>query len=306
MANILLRWLLRKMDKNLDRNYLKNIKKFSKSYRTSKDGASLVVPGTVEDLEWNHMDHAHRPHIHNTYEKELRLYYTKNSATSLTFWKHLPIILHVNDFYIDKGLFSQTINLLGIIFIETKLSLTYLSKHETKMRVDWFVTSHWIFKPLHKILLKMLSKLHIKLQDEDFVIRNQRASLRKIGYEFLDNQPNYISSNNMNLNVIYPKMNKPFKKSLIELPLDEDHSVYAEKNLFIFNKKSDHELLIWPGVCPHQGGSLENCPISGNAKVCPWHGLNIPAIELKNNETNVNKYGFNFKLKQDYVEITNE
>ena len=252
------------------------------------------------------MDHAHRPFIHDTYNKNLRLHYTKNSATSLTFWKNLPIILHVNDFYIGKGLFSQTINLLGIIFIETKLGLKYLSEYETRMNVDWFISSHWIFKPFHKVLFKMLLKLHNKLQDEDFIIRNQRASLRKTGYEFIDNQPNYISSNNMNLNVIYPKMNKPFKKPLVELPLDEDHSVYAEENLFIFNKKSDHELLIWPGVCPHQGGSLENCPISGNAKVCPWHGLNIPAIELKNNETNVNKYGFNFKLKQDYVEITNE
>ena len=31
------------------------------------------------------MDHAHRPHIHKTYERDLRLYYTKYSATSLTF-----------------------------------------------------------------------------------------------------------------------------------------------------------------------------------------------------------------------------
>lgn len=294
------------MDKNLESNYSKNVKKFSKGFVTSEQSACLDVPGTLEDLEWNHMDHAHRPFIHDTYNKNLRLYYTKKSASSLTFWKNLPIILHVNDFYIDKGLFSQTINLMGIIFIDSKLSLKYLSEYETRMNVDWFISSYWIFKPIHKILLKMLLKLFNKLQDEDLIIRNQRVIIRKKGYKFKDSQPDYLNSNSMNLSVIYPKLKKSFSKSLEDLSINKDHLVYAENNLFIINKKSNNDLLIWPGVCPHQGGSLESCSESGDKKVCPWHGLKIPAIKLNADHTTVSKYGFKFKLINEYIEITNE
>tara|TARA_B100000989_G_C19533072_1_gene471465 strand:- start:9844 stop:10728 length:885 start_codon:yes stop_codon:yes gene_type:complete len=293
------------VDKNLDRNYLKNVKKFSKSYVTSKDGTTYEVPGTVEDLEWNHMDHAHRPHIHKTYERDLRLYYTKYSATSLTFWKKFPIILHVNDFYVEKGLFSQTINILGIVFVETKVNLKYLAKYKTKMHVDWLITSHWIFKPIHKLLFKTLIKLNNKLQEEDFVIRNQRANIRKIGYEIIDSQPDYLNSNKMNFNIIYPKLKKPFVKSLADFPYDKNIKVYAENILFIIKKISVNELLIWPGVCPHQGSSLEDCVSEGDKKVCPWHGLKIPAIKLENNQKAYIKYGFIFKLNKESIEITN-
>ena len=45
------------------------------------------------------------------------------------------------NFMLKKGLFSQTINILGIVFVET-VNLKYLAKYKTKMHVDWLITSH--------------------------------------------------------------------------------------------------------------------------------------------------------------------
>ena len=58
-------------------------------------------------------------------------------------------------FMLKKAYFSQTINILGIVFVETKVNLKYLAKYKTKMHVDyWLITSHWILSRYLKYYLK--------------------------------------------------------------------------------------------------------------------------------------------------------
>ena len=108
----------------------------------------------------------------------------------------------------------------------------------------------------------------------------------------------------MNFNIIYPKPQKPFIKSLADFPYDKNIKVYAENILFII-KISVNELLIWPGVCPHQGSSLEDCVSEGDKKFAHGMDLKYQLSNIENNQKAYIKYGFIFKLNKESIEITN-
>ncbi|MBT7543664.1 MAG: Rieske 2Fe-2S domain-containing protein [Gammaproteobacteria bacterium] len=302
------------MLRSIDKNYLaKAIKDFCKGTSVTTGNFSCEAPGSVQDLEWNHMDQSHRPFIHSTYSDELRISLGENFANSLTKWGNWPFFINVIDVRVKEGQYYQTFTIGGLIYVHTVIEMDFINDDNSSLDISWHILSHWFLRPIHKYLDKKIYKLNVRLQEEDYVIRSQRALLRKYGYNFKSDPPDYCSSNKLTNNTVYPSLKYPIKINIKEFTRinalnNKKRSLYkfGEKEIsFIVKKISNIEFYIWPSVCPHEGASLEDGDFCDNRVTCPWHGLNFTGSKLSKEKNTISKYGFIYKLENDFITISN-
>ncbi len=304
------------MMRSIDKNYLsKAIKDFCKGTSVTSGKFSCEAPGSVKDLEWNHMDQSHRPYIHSTYSDELRISIGENFANSLTKWGNWPFFLNVMDVRVKEGQYYQTFTIGGLIYVHTVIEMGYIDDSKSLLDINWHISSHWFLKPIHKYLNNKLYKLNIRLQEEDYVIRSQRAILREKGYMFKSDPPNYYNSNMLTNNTIYPLLEDIIRINMSDFK--ESNTINNKKNTslykfgkkeisFIIKKISENEFYIWPSVCPHEGASLEDASFCDTSVKCPWHGLSFNAVKLSLKNKSISKYGFIYKLDKDCIKIFND
>ena len=303
------------MLRSIDKNYLsKAIKDFCKGTSVTTGNFSCEAPGSVQDLEWNHMDQSHRPFIHSTYSDELRISVGENFANSLTKWGNWPFFINVMDVRVKDAQYYQTFTIGGLIYVHTVIEMSFIDDKNSSLDIEWHISSHWLLKPIHKYLDKKIYKLNVRLQEEDYIIRSQRALLRKYGYNFKSDPPNYFSSNMLTNNTIFPILEKSLKINVddftdVNIIENKRGNLYkfGEKEIsFIIQKVSNDEFFIWPSVCPHEGASLENGNFCDGRVTCPWHGLNFTGSKLSKDKNNISKYGFIYKLDNGLIIISND
>ena len=303
------------MLKSIDKNYLsKAIKDFCKGTSVTTGNFSYVAPGSVQDLEWNHMDQSHRPFIHSTYSDELRISIGENFANSLTKWGNWPFFINVMDIRVKEGQYYQTFTIGGLIYLHTVIEMGFIDDKNSSLEIEWHISSHWILKPIHRFLDSKIYDLNVRLQDEDYVIRSQRALLRKYGYNFKSDPPDYYSSNKLTNNTVYPILKNPVKIKIEEFPdaniiNNQELGLYkfGEKEIsFLIKEVSSNEFYIWPSVCPHEGASLEDGDFCEGRVTCPWHGLNFTGSKLSSEKNIILKYGFIYKLENGLITISND
>ena len=243
------------MLRSIDKNFLsKAIKDFCKGISVSTGNFSYVAPGSVQDLEWNHMDQSHRPFIHSTYSDELRISIGENFANSLTKWGNWPFFINVMDIRVKEGQFYQTFTIGGLIYLHTVIEMGFIDDKNSSLEIEWHISSHWVLKPIHRFLDRKIYNLNVRLQDEDYVIRSQRALLRKYGYNFKSDPPDFYSSNKLTNNTVYPILKNPVKIKTEEFPdaniiNNQELGLYkfGEKEIsFLIKKVSSNEFYIWP------------------------------------------------------------
>lgn len=248
-------------------------KTFSSNLALTEGQYSIDVPNYLADMEWNHMDKLHRPSIHNTYEEAIRIAFGTNFAISLTRWRGWPLFITVTDIRIQPGLYYQCMTLAGLVYVHFVISM----KEENEMvhaKIEWYILSHKWLKFAHKHLSRKFYKLNDRLQHEDSQIRKQRFKLRKQGYTFGSEPVNYYSSNNLKPNTIYPPLPQEASINIDNLPFD----IITEHSLgnidFLVKRDPMSGYLLWPAVCPHEGGNLiDGKQCKKNQIQCPWHGL---------------------------------
>jgi nitrite reductase/ring-hydroxylating ferredoxin subunit len=303
------------MLRSIDKNYLsKAIKDFCKGTSVTTGNFSYVAPGSVQDLEWNHMDQSHRPFIHSTYSDELRISIGENFANSLTKWGNWPFFINVMDIRVKEGQYYQTFTIGGLIYLHTVIEMGFIDDKNSSLEIEWHISSHWILKPIHRFLDSKIYDLNVRLQDEDYVIRSQRALLRKYGYNFKSDPPDYYSSNKLTNNTVYPILKNPVKIKVGEFPdaniiNNQELGLYkfGEKEIsFLIKEVSSNEFYIWPSVCPHEGASLEDGDFCEGRVTCPWHGLNFTGSKLSSEKNIILKYGFIYKLENGLITISND
>ncbi|MCD6038606.1 MAG: Rieske [2Fe-2S] domain [Gammaproteobacteria bacterium] len=296
------------MNKNRQIKYLspdalyEQIKQFTSGMIVTKGAFEVIVEKcTLEDVEWNHMDQLHRLSIHNTYEKGIRIATGHDFAVSLTQWKNWPFFITVTDVYVAKGLFYQSLTLAGVVFVHSIISLEQIND-TVKLKDEWFIASHKLFKLLHKPLNKKLYKLNARLQQEDEQIRQGRFELRKQGYHFKTDCPDYHNSNLLGANTIYPVLEADAHFS-VEGLTEKPMLVEAANLKFIASKNNEDTYFIWPATCPHEGGPLIKGTFCKAKAICPWHGLHFKAIELSEAYPFGSRYGFAYELvgKKVYI-----
>lgn len=275
---------------------------FTSGMAVTKGEFELIVDKcTLEDIEWNHMDQMHRLSVHNTYEKGIRIATGSNFAISLTQWKKWPILIPVQDVYIAKGLFYQSLSLAGILFVHSIVSMQPMGE-SVKLKHEWFIASHKLFKFLHSFFNKKMYKLTARLQEEDEPLRQGRYELRKKGYHFKTDVPDYYNSNVLGVHTIYPDLSDD-ASILIDGISDVPTIKKANEVEFIVKKSEKGSYLIWPATCPHEGGPLVNGKFCDLKVTCPWHGLHFKAAQLSDESPNSTVYGFEYKLLGDRIYI---
>lgn len=276
-------------------NLYEQLKHFTAGMAVTKGSFELTVDKClIQDIEWNHMDQMHRYSIHRTYEKGVRIATGSQFAVSLTQWGRWPFLITVSDVYVAKGLFYQSLTIAGVLFIHSIISMEQVGE-SVKLKDEWYIASNKLFKWIHPFLSKKLYKLNKRLQDEDEPVRQGRYHVRKQGYRFQTDVPDYYNSNVMGTHTIYPELGEQASIAIASVT-DTPKTVQAGNLGFIVQQDKEGRYLIWPAVCPHEGGPL----IQGHfceAKVsCPWHSLQFSAAVLSSANPSASRNGFEFTL----------
>jgi nitrite reductase/ring-hydroxylating ferredoxin subunit len=279
-----------------------SIQGFDPKHAVSRGEFSIAVPGLLKDMEWNQMDQLHRPFIHRTYRDNLRIALGRDFAVSLTRWGRWSFLITVTDTRVAEGVYYQDFVLGGMIFIHNTITLREQDEI-VHLKIEWLINSHRFLKPLHPVLGRMFYKLNVRLQEEDSVIRSQRYRLRKKGYAFRSDPPDYYNSNQLTNNTVYPELPEGACIRVDTLPMHETTPCMAGDMEFLV-RRGEGEVLIWPSACPHEGGELgkgrqkEDCRIE-----CPWHGLKINGARMSLQQPKAENYGFSYTLEKGTIHI---
>lgn len=244
----------------------------------SKGSFTYPSKSELRDLAWNHMDQHHRPYIHRTYGAASRIFISKPAAFSLTRFGRWPIILPVFDGCHKENGFYQVIVMLGLLVVINVIECNP-DANGTKMDVTWAIASHRWLRFLHPILHRRLVRLNDVQNREDDVMRDRRVELRAAGYHFKTDVPDFLNSNVVENNTLFPPISVPGVISLASLPEGSAIEVPVSNRSFIF-KREGSEVDVWPGVCPHEGAEIKVGDLNGKLVKCPWHGLEFGARRL--------------------------
>jgi len=257
----------------------------------------FTYPASAElrDLVWNHMDQNHRPFIHRTYGEAMRIHIGKEAAFSLTKFGKWPVIVPVFDGYYKDNGFYQIVCLFGlvvmVIFIEARPE-----GQQTQMQIDWAIASHRLLRLIHPVLDRKLRRLNHIQNAEDDVVRDRRVELRTAGYRFLTDQPDFVNSNAVGNNVVFPAVATPQVVSVADLGEGEIRRVEADRRAYLV-RRGGEGVQVWPAICPHEGALIEPGHVRGNSVKCPWHGLEFGARLLRSGGSAVTVCGASVELK---------
>ncbi len=264
---------------------------------------SFSCPGYAEtrDLVWNHMDQNHRPLIHRTYGEAMRVFIGERGAFSLTRFGNLPIVLPVFDGHFRENGFYQVLCLFGLIVVINLIECRETADG-TRMEVGWAIASHRLLRFLHPFLDRRLRRLNDVQNKEDEVIRKRRVELRAIGYRFATDDPDFVNSNAMANNVVFPPLTAPVSVALADLPEGKAERIVMGDRAFVVRRTND-SLEVWPGICPHEGAALESADIHGNGLKCSWHGLEFGPRRLGAGATAITLCGASLRVADGKLNV---
>lgn len=253
------------------------------------------------DLVWNHMDQNHRPYIHRTYGDAMRLHIGAEAAFSLTRFGNWPIVVPVFDGYHKDNGFYQVICLFGLIVVVNFIRACR-TEQGTHMEIDWAIASHRFLRFLHPILDRRLRRLNDVQNAEDEGIRDQRVDLRAKGYKFLTDEPDFVNSNAIGNNVVYPALAGEHSVSIADLREGEVRRIEVDRRAYLLRRTGDG-LHVWPAICPHEGAVIETQHIKGNGVRCPWHGLEFGMRPLRSGAAPMSVCGASLVLDGTNLQI---
>lgn len=284
---------------------LENLKKLHSGMVVTQDKHQSLVPGFINDLEWNFYDEYHRYYVHHTYDDMYKVMAGKYFSVNIVRWGNLPVFIQVANAKITDRLFYQCMTILGIICLHQIVRLTQ-KEEEVLIEVDWYTASHWLFRWLHRPFNKKLMKLQKKQDEEDNIeIRGRRLDLRHRGFKFTTDNPDFINSNILTNNVILPATESPLRIDLQDYLDGNIHRIDCKVVELMLKHRSNDEIEIWPAICPHEGALLKQLHLCDGIAVCPWHGRRFPAVVL--NSTDKNQWEFltlQLTHKGQYLELT--
>ncbi len=260
-------------------------------------------PATLEarDLVWNHMDQNHRPFIHRTYGDAMRIAISERLAFSLTRFGNWPMVLPVFDGQHKENGFYQVITLLGVLVVINVIECNGKGR-DTRMDISWVIASHRFLRFLHRPLDRRLRRLNLVQNQEDDQMRDRRLQLRSAGYEFATDDPNFINSNKIANNVIFPHLTSTHSVSIADLAEGVPRTIEVGDRAYVV-RRFDDEVDVWPGVCPHEGAALSQEDIDGRSIKCRWHGLEFPARRLKSGSVGVAICGARLDVRDGVLRI---
>jgi nitrite reductase/ring-hydroxylating ferredoxin subunit len=202
-------------------------------------------------------------------------------------------------------MFYQSMTVLGIIMLHQVQRISQKGD-EVLIEVDWYTASHWAFRWLHGPFNRRLLWLQRKQDREDNIeIRGRRRDLRHRGFHFATDDPDFVSSNRLTHNVRLPPLEAPVRIDLSDYPLGSVHRVTRGPIELLLRRKSEDQVEVWPSLCPHEGGLMDEKHLCDGQAVCPWHGLRFGAVLLGNGGRDSWRYlQVTVRHKGDHLEVT--
>lgn len=253
------------------------------------------------DLEWNQMDQEHRPFVHSTYLRSVRVWTQEESQFSLSLIKILGLSFYtlVTDVRIKKGLYYQSFSFFNLIYVHAVTECG-----EDLHKGEWFIFSHWILKPLHYLINKKMLSLNKKQNPEDVPLRKKRFQLRREGYRFsTDDNLNFLTANTSGHHVIYPMAHTQLKIKLVEISDTPSRFTNELVDVVLCRDKSG-QVRAWHSVCPHEGGPLNEGSLCDGFLKCPWHGLKFAPVLLHPNQGAENLQNLQIQIIDDEVIVS--
>ncbi|WP_428660057.1 Rieske (2Fe-2S) protein [Reyranella sp.] len=249
----------------------------------------------LRDLAWNHMDQNHRPFIHRTYSDAMRVHIGEEAAFSLTRFGKWPMVVPVFDgHYKDNG-FYQVVCLFGL-FVVINFIAARADGQRTYMEIDWAIASHRLLRFLHPALDRRLRRLNEVQNVEDEGVRDRRVALRADGYRFQTDNPDFVNSNVVSNNVIFPPVLMPQAVSLADLRDGEVRRIDVDRRAYLV-RRAGEAVQVWPAICPHEGAAIGPEHVRANGVKCPWHGLEFGMRLLRPGSPGVTMCGARVEFK---------
>lgn len=237
-----------------------------------------VVEGFVNDVEWNSMDLWHRVFVHRTYREHLPVFSGAHFALNVTRLGRTPFFAQIANAKISPGLLYQTMTMWGVFYLHQIVRLTQEGE-KVRIRVDWWIASHPLFRWLHRPFNWRLTKLQLVQDAEDAEIRARRFALRRTGFRFTTDEPDFVNASDLGDHVVAPVLAAPRRLSLSRLPLGRiERRVEASCELLV--ERGEDGVRVWPGLCPHEGAAIGPEHLCDGVARCPWHGRRFPAAVL--------------------------
>jgi nitrite reductase/ring-hydroxylating ferredoxin subunit len=267
----------------------------------SKGQFSYPSQAELRDLTWNHMDQNHRPFIHRTYGDASRIHIGPHSGFSLTRFGRWPILIPVFDGYFKPNGFYQILVLFGLLAVVNVIECN-ADGNRTRMDIRWTIASHRWLRFLHPLLHRRLVRLNDVQNREDDPIRDRRVALRAMGYRFKTDDPDFVNSNVIENNTIYPAVAATESIALADLPQGQAVDVAVANRAFIL-RRDGQAVDVWPGVCPHEGAELKPEHLRERTVKCPWHGLEYAPRRLAEGQGGLTMCGARLELLNGRIEI---
>jgi nitrite reductase/ring-hydroxylating ferredoxin subunit len=263
-----------------------------------------LVPGYIHDLEWNFYDELHRQCVHDTYHGLYKVMTGKYFSVNVVRWGNLPIFMQVANAKIADGMFYQCMTVLGILMLHQVQRISQQSD-EVLIEVDWYTASHWAFRWLHGPFNRRLLRLQKKQDVEDNIeVRGRRRDLRHRGFGFATDDPDFINSNRLTDNVHLPPLPAPVRINLSDYAIDSVHRVAQGPIELLLKRKSEDQVELWPALCPHEGGLMDERHLRDGQMVCPWHGRRFGRVVLGNGGRDSWRYlSVTVRFKGDHLEV---
>ncbi len=254
------------------------LKKLHKGTYISRHSHSSLVPGIVQDIEWNHLDQRHRIYLHDAYHEALRIATGKDFAFSLTTFGKWPVYIKVFDARIARGLFYQTFSVFSLIFCQQFTHLTQVGD-QVRIDINWITASHKWLRFLHGPFNRKLLKLQEKQDGEDFVVRDRRQKLRREGFNFKTNEPDFLNANVLTDMVIFPPLKEKPSFDVSTLVKNTRTRIRLGP-VDLYATATDSAVHLWPALCPHEGADIPESNLCSEVASCPWHGRKFSAVKL--------------------------
>ncbi len=251
---------------------------------------------SVADLDWNHMDQEHRPYIHDTYHESVRIASARDFALSVTRLGRLPFLAQVTDIRLGPGHFYQSVSLLGIAIVHSTIRMTPLDNGKVRQDIDWMIVTHRLFRFVHGWLNRRMQRLNAVQNVEDIPVRDRRTELRRRGWRFRTDDPDFLNSNTSENNAIPPAVEGELREAIPEGA--GPHVLCLGAFEFLVRRVEDG-VHVWPGVCPHEGGNLCEGARHGDRIECPWHGFRFGPVRLTAGEPVGDLFGVRVRFDGD-------
>jgi nitrite reductase/ring-hydroxylating ferredoxin subunit len=156
---------------------------------------------------------------------------------------------------------------------------------------------------LHPWLHRRLVRLNEVQNREDDPVRDRRVTLRALGYRFKTDDPDFVNSNLIENNTIFPPVGAPESIVLGDLP-DQRAIEISVANRALILRRDGQAVDVWPGVCPHEGSELKAENLCDNTVKCPLHGLEFASRRLGEGQNGITVCGARLDLANGRIDVS--